>query len=52
MPNLVEMHLQQILNFIGIREIYYYSLDGTDDKESVKPQLNHQKELFTNILNK
>lgn len=52
MPNLVEMHLQQILNFIGIREIYYYSLDGTDDKESVKQQLNHQKELLTNILNK
>jgi len=52
MPNLVEMHLQQILNFIGIREIYYYSLDGTDDKESVKQQLNHQNELFTNILNK
>jgi FMN-dependent NADH-azoreductase len=51
-PNLVEMHLQQILNFIGIREIYYYSLDGTDDKEYVKQQLNHQKELFTNILNK
>ncbi|WP_313533356.1 FMN-dependent NADH-azoreductase [Sphingobacterium athyrii] len=51
-PNLVEMHLQQILNFIGIREIYYYSLEGTDDKESVKQQLNRQKELFTNILNK
>lgn len=52
MPNIVEMHLQQMLNFIGIREIYYYSLDGTDDKESVKQQLNHQKELLTNILNK
>lgn len=51
-PNLMETHLQQILNFIGIRQIYYYSLDGTDDKEAVKQQLQHQKELFTNILNK
>ena len=50
--SLVEVHLQQILNFIGIREIYYYSLDGTGDKESVKQRLNHQKESFTNILNK
>jgi len=52
MPNLVEMHMQQMLNFIGIREIYYYSLHGTEDKEYVKQQLNDQRELFTNILNR
>jgi len=51
-PNLLELHLQQILNFIGIKEIYYYSLVGTDDKESVRQQLKHQKEIFTNILSK
>ncbi|WP_341836509.1 NAD(P)H-dependent oxidoreductase [Chitinophaga pollutisoli] len=52
MPNLVETHLQQMLNFIGIKEIYCYLLDGTEDKAYVQQQLNHQKELFTNILNK
>lgn len=51
-PSLLEMHLQQILNFIGIRDISYYSLDGTDDKGYVSQQLHEQTKTFYNILNK
>lgn len=50
-PNLVEMHLQQILNFIGITDVFYYLLDGTADKNYVNQQLRHQKKSIKNILN-
>lgn len=50
-PNLVEMHLQQILNFMGVTDISYYSLDGTADKNHVNQQLRNQKKSIRNILN-
>lgn|SRR5690606_9409653 len=50
-PSLVEMHLQQILNYIGIEDIFYYSLDGTADESYARQQLNNYKISFSNILN-
>lgn len=50
-PSLVELHLQQILNYIGITEIFYYSLDGTADENYARQQLNNQKTIFSNSLN-
>lgn len=49
--SLVEMHLQRILNYIGITEIFYYSLDGTADESYAKQKLSNQKKLFSNMLN-
>ncbi|PRD57145.1 FMN-dependent NADH-azoreductase [Sphingobacterium gobiense] len=51
-PSLVEMHLQQILNYIGIRDIVYYALDGTADEGYARQQFNNQNTSFSNILNK
>lgn len=50
--SLVEMHLQQILNYIGIWDISYYSLDGTADESYAKQHFNNQITSFTNMLNK
>ncbi|NGM66877.1 FMN-dependent NADH-azoreductase [Sphingobacterium sp. SGR-19] len=48
--SLVEMHLKQILNYIGIRDIFYYSLDGTADESYVRQQLNNQTTSFNNMF--
>lgn len=50
--NLVEIHLQQILNYIGISDIFYYSLDGTADESYARQKLNNQNTSFSNILSK
>lgn len=50
-PNLVELHLQQLLNYIGISDIFHYSLDGTADANYAAQQLDKQKKSLTDLLN-
>ncbi|WP_290792136.1 FMN-dependent NADH-azoreductase [Flavihumibacter sp. UBA7668] len=47
----VEMHLQQVLNYIGIKDIYFYSLDGTADENYATKQLHNQITSFNNSIN-
>lgn len=50
--SLVELHLQEILSYIGISEIYFIGIDGTVDENYARPKLVTQKNTITNILNR
>lgn len=47
----VELHLQGILKYIGISEIYFITIDGTADESYAGQKLLTQKNTITNILN-
>lgn len=50
--SLVEIHLQQVLSYIGIRDISYCSLDGTADESRARQQIDNQITSYINMLNK
>lgn len=49
--SLVELHLQGILKYIGISEIYFIGIDGTVDESYAGQKLVIQKNAIANILN-
>lgn len=50
--SLVEIHIQQVLNYIGIYDIFYYSIDGTANEILVKEHFEKQIISYNNILQK
>ncbi len=46
----VELHLQEILNYIGISEIYFIAIDGTVDESYAGQKMITQKNTIINIL--
>jgi FMN-dependent NADH-azoreductase len=49
--SLVEVHLQCILNYIGISEIYFFCIDGTSEEGLATGKIESQKKSITNLLN-
>lgn len=49
--SLSELHLQQILNYIGLTEIFFFMIDGTTNEEHAHQKLVLQKKLFIQTLN-
>jgi FMN-dependent NADH-azoreductase len=48
--NLAEIHLQKVLNYIGINDTFYFSIEGTANKEHSKSIIEQQKEKIKNYL--
>lgn len=48
--NLVEIHLQRMLNYIGIKDISYFPIEGTANKEHLENSIEQQKEQIKNYL--
>lgn len=49
--SLSEIHIQNILNYIGIENINYFLIDGTSDNEHVAEVVAKQHKQMKNILN-
>jgi len=50
--SLVELHIQAILNYIGVSDIFYYPLDGTSDARCVNQHFENLITSFNKTLNK
>ena len=50
-PNIVALHLRQMLNYIGVEHIYHHIVDGTADAHYSAQQLNNQKKSVKDLLN-
>lgn len=48
-PTLIELHLKQILNYIGIREIFFFTIDGTADESTAIEKMQIQKSNITTM---
>jgi len=49
--SLVEIHLEHVLNYIGITEIYYFAIDGTADESLATEKTEIKKTEIINLLN-
>lgn len=50
--NLLEVHLKEIITYLGISEFYPFLIDGTTDKHYAQKISTIQKLHLTNLLNK
>ncbi len=49
--SLAELHLRQMLNYIGITDLHYFAIDGTADEAYVVQKIESQKNNITDKIN-